>query len=80
MAKYLAHGSYTAEGVKGLIKEGGSKRREHAEQVGKMMGGTLEAFYYAFGENDFYFIFDQPDDAKVIANSLLVSAAGAGNL
>ena len=33
MPKYLAHASYTAEGLKGLLKDGGSKRREAVEQL-----------------------------------------------
>ena len=33
MSKYLFHGSYTEEGLKGLLKEGGSKRREAADQM-----------------------------------------------
>jgi uncharacterized protein with GYD domain len=78
MAKYLLHGSYTAEGVKGIIKEGGSKRREQAEQLGKVLGGTVEAFYFAYGENDFYLIFDQPDSKQAIAASLVANAGGAG--
>ena len=49
MPKYLAHASYTVEGLKGLLKDGGSKRREVVEQLTKGLGGTLEAFYYAFG-------------------------------
>ena len=32
MPKYLIQGSYSGEGLKGLLKEGGSKRREAAEQ------------------------------------------------
>jgi len=41
MPKYLFHGSYTAEGVKGLLKDGGSKRRAVVEQLIKDQGGTL---------------------------------------
>ena len=48
MPKYLFQGSYTEEGLSGLLKEGGSKRREAAEQVVKSVGGTLEAYYFAF--------------------------------
>jgi uncharacterized protein with GYD domain len=79
MAKYLLHGSYSAEGVKGIIKDGGSKRRELADQLVKSMGGTIEAFYFAYGENDFYVIIDNPDSQKIIAGSLLINASGAGN-
>ena len=79
MAKFLLHGSYTAEGVKGIIKEGGSKRRELGEQLVKAMGGSIEAFYFAFGDNDFYIILDNPDSGKAIAGSLLINASGALN-
>ena len=56
MPKYLIQGSYSGEGLKGLLKEGGSKRREAAEQSVKGLGGRLEAFYYAFGNDDFVVI------------------------
>ena len=77
MPKYLIHGSYTAEGVKGLLKDGGSKRRAMVEQLIKDQGGTLEAFYFAFGENDLYGIADLPDNVSIAAISLAVGASGA---
>jgi uncharacterized protein with GYD domain len=40
MAKYLAQISYTVEGVKGLLKEGGTKRLEAAKQLTKELGTT----------------------------------------
>ncbi len=49
MAKYLLQASYTQEGVQGLLREGGTSRRATVEQLIRGMGGTLEAFYYAFG-------------------------------
>jgi len=77
MAKYLFQGSYTEEGLRGLLEEGGSKRREAAEQVIKSVGGTLEAYYFAFGDNDFYAIADTPDNMSTTAASLIVNASGA---
>ena len=53
MPKYLIQGSYSGEGLKGLLKEGGSKRRVAAEQSVKGLGGRLEAFYYAFWQRRF---------------------------
>jgi len=76
MPKYLIHGSYTAEGVKGLLKVGGSKRRAVVEQLIKNHGGTLEAFYFAFGENDIYAIADLPYNVSIAAISLAVGAGG----
>ncbi len=77
MPKYLFQGSYTEQGLKGLLKEGGSKRRDTVEQLVKAMGGTLEVFYYAFGEDDFFIISDMPDNVDTTAVSLAVNATGA---
>jgi uncharacterized protein with GYD domain len=79
MAKYLLEVSYTAEGAKGLLKEGGSKRRQVAEQAIKSAGGTMEAFYFAFGGNDAVLIIDAPDHASVLAASLVINASGFVN-
>ena len=80
MPKYLAHASYTVEGLKGLLKDGGSKRREVVEQLAKGLGGTLEAFYYAFGDDDVFAIFDLPDNVSATAVSLVINAAGGATL
>ena len=77
MPKYLIQGSYTEEGLKGLLKEGGSKRREATEQALKAIGGTLEAYYYAFGDNDFYLIVDLPDNVNATTVVLVANASGA---
>ena len=58
------------------MKEGGSKRREATKQLIESVGGTLEAYYFAFGENDFYVIADVPDNKSAAAGSLIVSASG----
>ena len=77
MAKYLWEGSYTAEGAKGLLKEGGTSRKETMTELVKKLGGTIEAFYFAFGATDFFVIVDLPDAASAAAISLAVSQAGA---
>ena len=79
MPKYLIQASYTAEGTKGLLKEGGSQRRATAQEALKSVGGRLDAFYYAFGETDVFAIADVPDNVSAAALSLAVSASGALN-
>lgn len=79
MPKYLFQVSYTTEGLRGLIKDGGSKRRAVAQQAVASVGGRLEAFYFAFGDNDVIGIVDAPDNVSVAALSLAVSSAGALN-
>jgi len=76
MAKYLVYGSYTLEGIKGLIKEGGSSRKSHFETNVGNLGGKVEAFYYAFGGEDLYSIVDLPDNVSVTAISMAISAGG----
>ena len=77
MGKYLVKASYTAEGAKGVLKEGGTKRRQAAEQAIKSAGGRVEAFYFAFGENDAYVIMEAPDNASVAGASMAINASGA---
>ena len=76
MAKYLISGSYTAEGMKGLQKDKASGRRRAVTAAIEGLGGRIEAFYYALGENDFYIIGDLPDTVTATAIGVAVSASG----
>lgn len=76
MPKYLIQANYVGEGVKGLLKDGGSKRHAVVEKLFKSLGGTIEAFYYAFGDSDLYVIGDFPDHATATASVLTVTATG----
>lgn len=82
MAKYLICGSYTEKGLKGLLKDGGTKRMEESKQAVESLGGTLECYYFAFGDNDFYFIVDHPDNLteNLVAGVLLAGASGTVKL
>jgi uncharacterized protein with GYD domain len=77
MAKLLITGKYTADGTKGLIKEGGSKRKAAVEKAVKALGGKLESMYYAYGDADVYVVIDMPDITSGLALSLVVNASGA---
>lgn len=77
MPKYLCEADYTAEGSAGLIKDGGSKRREVVTAAIKASGGSVEAFYFAFGTRDVVIIMDLPDNASAAALSLAVAATGS---
>ena len=76
MRKYLYYGSYTPEGYKGLLAEGGSARINVAKQALQSVGGSLEAFYYSNGEQDFYIIVNLPDDVCSTAITLAGNASG----
>jgi uncharacterized protein with GYD domain len=77
VAKFLIQGSYTAEGAKGLIKEGGTGRQAAIQKALQGLGGKVDAFYYAFGANDVIVICDIPDAISGLALSLAVNASGA---
>ncbi|HEV3211587.1 MAG TPA: GYD domain-containing protein [Chthoniobacterales bacterium] len=72
MPKYLTTVSYTPEGVQGLMKEGGAAHRLHVQEMLESLGGRLEAFYFAFGDNDAYVISEGPDHVTAAAISLAV--------
>jgi uncharacterized protein with GYD domain len=77
MSKYLISGSYVGEGIKGVLKDGGTKRKEAVEQLIGSLGGTVESVHFAFGDDDFFIIVDVPDNVKAAAGSLIASSTGA---
>lgn len=77
MAKFLYIGTYTAQGAKGLMQQGGSARRRAADDVIGSVGGKVESFYFGFGKDDFYVTFDAPSAAAAAAVALTVGASGA---
>jgi uncharacterized protein with GYD domain len=78
MPKYLVRASLSTDGLKGTLKEGGTKRRDAVAELARSVGGQLEAFYYAFGEDDIIAIFDSPDNVSAATASMTSTAAGAG--
>lgn len=77
MQKYLFYGSYTPQGYKGLLAEGGSRRIEAVSEALSSVGGALEAFYFCFGEYDFFVIVNLPDNVDATAFSLTSNASGS---
>ncbi len=73
-------GFVTQAGVQGLIKEGGTGRRAAIQNLAKSVGGSLEAFYYAFGETDAFVLVDLPDQASAAAIALTVGASGGATV
>ena len=76
MPKYLVQGSYTDQGLKGLLKEGGSKRRMMVEKLAEEIGGKLDVFYFAFGSDDFVIILDLPSNIDMAATAIVAQASG----
>jgi len=77
MAKYMIQATYTQSGVQGVMKEGGSGRRDAIAGLLGGWGGTLDGFYFAFGATDVFVIADLPDNVTAAAIGLAVAASGA---
>jgi uncharacterized protein with GYD domain len=80
MPKYLFEANYLSEGLQGLLKEGGTRRRAAVDQLFASLGGTVEVFYYAFGDEDVFIIGDLPDNASAAALAIKVNTAGVTTL
>jgi uncharacterized protein with GYD domain len=78
MPKYLVSASYSPEGVKGVLKSGGSARRDAVRKSIEGLGGKMEGFYFAFGSDDAIVLVDLPDNVAAAALGLAVSSSGAG--
>jgi uncharacterized protein with GYD domain len=77
MPKYLVKASYTASGVKGVASEGGSSRRDAVKKAIESLGGSMESFYFAFGDTDVYVISDLPDNQAATSLALAHTSSGA---
>ena len=77
MARFLIIGTYSAEGARGLMSAGGSARKTAVEKAVSGLGGRIETFDFAFGEDDIYTIVDMPDSESIAALALTVGASGA---
>lgn len=76
MAKFMISGSYTAEGARGLLKEGGSGRKAAVQKALEGLGGKIESIYYTYGENDVIVICEVPDAVSALALSIAARASG----
>lgn len=76
MPKYLIEANYSPEGLRGVLAQGGSARRDAVEKMLADVGGTLESFNFAFGSTDAYVIAEVPDNITAAAIGMLVGASG----
>lgn len=76
MATFMYLGKYTADGLKGLAAEGGTKRREATEKLVTSIGGTIQHYSFAVGEYDFVLIVELPDSAAGLIAPILTGLSG----
>ncbi|CAB1080399.1 hypothetical protein D1AOALGA4SA_8081 [Olavius algarvensis Delta 1 endosymbiont] len=62
------------------MKDGGTKRMEITRKAIESLGGKMEAYYFAFGSNDFFLIAEAPDNVNAVTGSLVANASGTVNV
>ncbi|MFB9182927.1 GYD domain-containing protein [Dactylosporangium sucinum] len=72
----MIQGTFTADGLRGLLKDGGSGRVEAVRRMAESAGGQLESFDFCFGDNDTYVICELPDNKAAAAVALAVGSSG----
>lgn len=77
MPMFLVRGHYTAEGLKGLMKEGGTGRKAAVTKAVESLGGKVHAFYFGLGEYDVYVLAELPDAVAATTIALAAVASGA---
>ena len=80
MPKYMVQGSYSVEGIKGVLKEGGAVRVAEVSHLLQAAGGTLEAMYFTFGSDDFVILAEGTDNATAAALTMTVASTCAANV
>lgn len=76
MPKYLIIACYSSDGVKGVLAKGGSARRAAVEEAIGKVGGSVESFYFGFGQDDAYVTVDMPDNVAAASMAMQVGASG----
>ena len=77
MPKYLVQATISLEGLHGTLEEGGTARQAAVATAVESMGGTLDAYYYAFGDTDVVAIVDMPGNVEAAGLSLAIASTGA---
>jgi uncharacterized protein with GYD domain len=80
MARYLWHGSYSVNGISGVLKDGGAARVQAVEKLVGSVGGRLVSFDWAFGKDDFFIIVELPGNVEAAAVAMTVAATGSATV
>src|SRR5947209_18066266 len=76
MPLYLTRFSYTPETWARLIGNP-EDRRKAAQSYIESVGGKLQGFWYAFGSQDGYTLWEAPDNVSMAAVAVAISSGGA---
>ncbi|MFE9691545.1 GYD domain-containing protein [Micromonospora sp. NPDC005806] len=75
MPTFLLKSTYTAQGLHGLIRDGGTRRAEVVRALVENAGGHLASIHFAFADDDTYVLCDLPDHRTAAALAIAIGAA-----
>ncbi|MFC3504666.1 GYD domain-containing protein [Micromonospora krabiensis] len=73
---FLLKSTYTIDGVKGLVKDGGTKRVEAVRKLVEAAGGRMESMYFGFGDHDTYVLCELADHRTAAGLAIAIRASG----
>lgn len=77
MPRYMYLGQYNAEGIQGVVAEGGSSREAETRALFERVGARIETYLFAVGADfDFLIIAEAPDTVAAIIPPMIASAGG----
>lgn len=76
MAKYAIFFSYTPDAWRAML-DNPADRLAPVRQLAEAVGGTVESFYWMFGEYDGFGVVEMPDSMSAGGVSVAVTASGA---
>jgi len=75
--KFLMQATFSTDGVKNLIEQGGTKREQQLQGLARSLGGSLEAVYFSPHRNEGFVIFDLPEGQRInLAGTVMAVNAG----
>ena len=80
MSRYMFIARYDSSGARGVVSKGGTARAAAVEQAASQLGGRMETFDFAFGEDDVYTLCELPDNKAAAAFALAVNSAGLAHV
>ena len=80
MANFLVTASYSPDGVKGVLKSGGTARADAVSNAVEGLGGKMHSFHFACGGDDAIVMVELPDNVAAAALGLAVSSTGLASV
>ena len=80
MSRYLFIARYDSTGAQGVLAKGRQGPGHRDREGGADLGGRMETFDFAFGEDDVYTLCELPDNQAAAAVALAVNSTGLAHV